>query len=61
MGKKKAIEICKNLKTSMKKAKIKDDSENTAVFTSPTISKSKLQTLYKSLVTKYGLTSKDLE
>tara|TARA_B110000211_G_C13728954_1_gene399412 strand:+ start:117 stop:302 length:186 start_codon:yes stop_codon:yes gene_type:complete len=61
MGKKKAIEICKNLQRSMENAKLKDDSDNTVVFSNPTISKSKLQTIYTNLVTKYKLTSKDLK
>lgn len=61
MGKNKAIEICKNLKRSMEKAKIKVGPDTTAVFSSPTISKNKLKVIYKRLVDKYELTSEDLK
>ena len=61
MGKNKAIEICKNLKRSMEKAQIKDGPENTAIFSSPTISKNKLKVIYDNLVNKYKLKPKDLK
>jgi len=45
----------------MEKAQIKDGPENTAIFSSPTISKNKLKVIYKRLVDKYELTSEDLK
>lgn len=61
MGKNKAIEICKNLKRSMEKAKIKVGPETTAVFSSPTISQTKLKVIYDNLVDRYKLKPKDLK
>ena len=61
MSKEKAIEICNNLEQTIHKAMIQIEKINNPMFSSPTVSKQKLESLRNKLIKDHNLTKKDLK